>query len=70
MLRFTLRFVPRQAAPAGRDNHVVQVRVVRDDGRGGRFDEVADVGVGKMPAQAADGRRREDDVADLPQPDQ
>jgi hypothetical protein len=35
-----------------------------------RFDEVGEVGVREPVAEAADGRRREDHVADLPQADQ
>lgn len=50
-----------------RDNDLVEMRVVRDHGRGGRFDEVGDVRVGKMGADAVDGWCGEDDVTDLPE---
>ncbi len=53
-----------------RDDQFVDIGIVLDDRRRGRLDEVRDVGLGKAPAERANGRRREDDVADLPQPDQ
>ena len=56
---------PRDARAARRDDHLVEVRVVGDDRRRGRLDEIGEVRVGKSLAQRAHGRRREDDVADL-----
>ena len=56
---------PAHARAARRDDHLVEMRIAGDDRRGRRFDEVGEVGVGKPPAQGADGRRGEDDVADL-----
>ena len=72
---------PRGAQPAAEaeiapppgprhDQHIVEVRVAGDDGRGGGFDEIREVGVGKAAADGANGRCREDDVANLAQPDE
>ena len=47
------------------DDNLVEVRVVGDDGSCGRLDDIGEVGVGEALSQSADGRRREDDVADL-----
>ena len=44
--------------------------MVFDDRLGRRLDEITDVGVGKPSAQGADGRRREDDIADQAKPDE
>src|SRR5262249_15549324 len=55
---------------ARRDDDLVQMRVRSDDGRGERFDEVGDRGVGITLPQRAKGRRREDDVADLSEADE
>ena len=61
---------PREAARPFDDHHVVQVRVVPDDGRGRRFDEVGELGLRIVAGQRADDGRREDDVANEAQPDQ
>ena len=61
---------PARPRPRGRDDHVVDMRVVLDDRRRVRLDDVGDVGGGKVAAQRANGRRREDDIADLAEPDQ
>jgi hypothetical protein len=55
---------------ARRDDHLVQRRVRRDDGSGRRLDEITQMGVGKAIANGSDGRRREDDIADLAQTNQ
>jgi hypothetical protein len=61
--------IGQQAAPR-RDDDLVQVRIPRDQrGRMG-LDEIGDVCVWVPVADAADGRRREDDVADLAKPEQ
>ena len=44
------------------------MRVGADHGFGERFDEVGQVGLGILPSQRSQQRRREDDVADEPQP--
>ena len=71
--------VPRQpevvghARPAAlvRDrDHVGEVRVVGDDGRGAGFDEIGETRRRVVPAQRANHRRREDDVADEPKADE
>ena len=46
------------------------MRVGRNHRRGGRLDHISDVRVGEVAAQAADGGRRKDDVADFAQPDE
>ena len=56
-----------QSSRARSDDDVVEMRVVKDDRRGRRFDDVGEVGVGKPPAQRVDRRRREDHVANLPE---
>ena len=40
------------------------------DCRGFFFDDVGDAGVGVVAADGSDGRGREDDIADQPQPDE
>ena len=59
-----------EATSTWSDDHLVQMRVVRDHRRGCRFDQVGEVGARKGAADGPDCRRREDDVADLPQPDE
>ncbi len=61
---------PAEAARTRRDDQFVDVGIVREDRRRGGLDEVRDVGLWKAPADRSNGRRREDDVPDLPQPDQ
>ncbi len=61
---------PADAARTRRDNQLVDIGIVLDDRRRGRLDEVCDVGLWKAPPDRSNGRRREDDVPDLPQPDQ
>ena len=56
---------PGEPAATRRDDDVVEVWISGDDRRGRRFDDVSDVGGGKMLAQAANGRCREHDVANL-----
>ena len=58
---------PRSAARARRDDDLVEMRVAGDDRRGRGLDEIGELRVGKPPAQRVNGRRREDDVADLAQ---
>ncbi len=54
----------------GHDDHLIQVGVVADDRGGGFFNEVADPGLRKTAPEGSDGRRREDHVANHPEPDQ
>jgi hypothetical protein len=56
-----------QSPRARSDDHVVEMRVVEDDRRSRRFDDVGEVSVGKPPAHRVDRRRREDHVANLPE---
>jgi hypothetical protein len=58
---------PGHAAAAGGHDHFVQMRIGRNHGRGCRLDDVRNVGVWKTIAQAANGRRRENNIANLPQ---
>jgi hypothetical protein len=58
------------AASARRDDHLVQMRVVHDDWRGGGLDQVREMGAGEMVAQGVNRWCREGDVADLSQADQ
>jgi hypothetical protein len=60
---------PHAAAPRRHDD-LVQMRITGDDGRRGRLDDIGEVGVRKSPAQGMDGRRGEDDIANLAQPNQ
>ena len=53
-----------------RHNHIVEVRIALDDGRGQRFDQIAEPGVWICLAKRADGRSRQYDVADEAKPDQ
>ncbi|MGC4080962.1 MAG: hypothetical protein QM736_02305 [Vicinamibacterales bacterium] len=62
--------MPRRPANARRHHHLVEVGVRRDDRSSGRFDDVGEVCVREVIAKRGEGRRREDDVADLPQPNQ
>ena len=61
---------PSQPARALGDDDRVEMRVVPDDRRGRRLDEIGDVRVGKAAPEGRDGGRREDDVADEAQPDE
>jgi len=61
---------PAAAARTRRDNQFVDIGIALDDRRRGRLDEVRDVGLWKAPPDRSNGRRREDDVPDLPQADQ
>ena len=58
---------PPDAARTRRDDQLVDIGVVLDDRGGGRLDEIRDVRVGKASADGANGRCREDDIADLAQ---
>ena len=53
------------ARASGRDDHVVEMWVPGHHRRGGRLDDVGDMGVGKSLTHTANGRRREHDVANL-----
>ena len=55
---------------AARHDHFVEVGIVAHDRRGFFFDDVGDAGVGVVAADGSNGRRREHDIADQPQPDQ
>ncbi len=56
---------PGEPSATRRDDDVVEVWIPGDDRRGRLFDDVSDVRRGKMLAQAANGRCRENDVANL-----
>jgi demethoxyubiquinone hydroxylase (CLK1/Coq7/Cat5 family) len=60
---------PACVGSAGHD-HLVEVRVSRDDWRGVRFDQVGEAGARHLPPKRAKDWRREDDVADQAQADQ
>ena len=59
-----------QAAPAGRHDDCIQVGIVLDDGGSRRLDDVGQVRVWKPFTKRTKGRRRKDDVTDLPKPNQ
>ena len=61
---------PPRAARARRHDHLVEMRIMRDDGRRVTLDEIRDPGARIRPAQRPDERRREDDVADQSQANQ
>ena len=66
------REVAEQAAHpacAGGDDHVIEVGVVDDDGRGRRLDDVGEVRAWKPPPQRMHGRRGEHHIANLSQAD-
>jgi hypothetical protein len=67
------RHILSDALPTGRfvdDDQFVDVRVAANDRSCMCFDEVGDVGVGIAASQRGDTRRRKDDVADEPEPDE
>jgi hypothetical protein len=53
-----------------RHDHLVEVRVPDDDGRGLRLDQVRQVRIGSGAPDRADDRGRQDDVADQAQADE
>jgi hypothetical protein len=55
---------------ARRDNHLVEVRVRRDERRGVGLDDVGEMRGGKLRTKRVNGGRREYDVADLTEPNQ
>lgn len=59
-----------QSAEPWGDDHVVEMWILKDDGCGVRFDDVADAGIREAAAQSANRGRREHDVADLAETDQ
>jgi hypothetical protein len=65
-----VRHRPADAATAWSDDHVIEMRVVENYGRGVRLDDVADVRVWISPPQRPNGWRREDHVANLAQANQ
>jgi hypothetical protein len=60
----------RNAMTARRDNQFIDVRVVRNDRRRGRLDDVGQMSGGKLAADGVDGGSRKDDVADFTQADE
>ena len=67
---------PARGRPAGRahrgarrDDHFIQMRVVDDDRRRGRLDDIAEMRVRKSAAQRVNRRGGEHDVTNLPQAD-
>ena len=57
---------PGGTAPARRDDDLVEKRIVLDNRRGSRLDDVGEVSVRKSFAKRANGGRRENDVTNLP----
>ena len=55
---------------AARDNHRVEMRIVTHDRCSFFFDDVSDAGVGVVAADGSNGRSREHDVTDQPEPDE
>ena len=55
---------------AARDDHRVEMRVVAHDRRSFFFDDVSDAGVRVVAADGSNGRSREHDIADQPEPDE
>ena len=55
---------------AARHNHGIEMRIVTHDGFGFFFDDVGDAGVGVVAAEGSNGRSREHDIADQPEPDE
>ena len=53
-----------------RDDDVGEVRVADDHRSTGRFDDIGELCRGKTSGESRKRRRREDDVADLPESDQ
>jgi hypothetical protein len=65
--------VAQQAAHAGgarRDDDLIQMRVVDDDRRRGRLDDIAEMRVRESAAQRVNRRRGEHDITNLPQADE
>ena len=60
----------RGAAMPRRDDDVIYMWILRDHRLSRRLDDVRDMRGGKAFTDGFDGRRREDDVADLPQADE
>ena len=58
------------AAGARCEDDVVQCRVVTDDRRRGRLDEIGQVRIGPGPTERPDDRRGEDHIADQAQPNE
>jgi hypothetical protein len=52
-----------------RHDHVVEMRIVAHDRLGFRFDDVGDARVWVVAAEGSNGRRREYDITDQPEPD-
>ena len=64
------RHIRRDAAGRRRHDDLVNMRIVRDDGLGGRFDEIRDVRPRVPFSNGAHSGRGEHDVADLAKSDQ
>ena len=61
-----IRHDPRKPSRPWRDDHVVEVRITCDHGRGLRLNQVRHPRVRKYPLQRPWDRRRENHVADEP----
>ena len=59
---------PLQPTGVRRDDHLVEMRIVPDDRRGGFLDDVGEARLRIRPPQRADERGGEDDVPDEPEP--
>ena len=58
---------PRHPPAPGRNDELVDMGVVEDDGRSRRFHNVGEMGDGEGASEGADDRSREDHVTDEPQ---
>ena len=61
---------PGESRYAFGNDDLIESGISLDDGSRGRLDEIAEMRVRKSLAQGLNGRRREDDVANLSKPNQ
>jgi len=61
---------PARRIGCGRDDDLIEVRIVPDDWRRQRLDEVRQARIGKRLSNSADRRRRQDDVANQAKADE
>ena len=59
----------RHTASSRDDNDVTQITITADDGGGGRFDHIGELGVRIPASKGTNERRREHHVTNQPQPD-
>jgi len=65
-----IRKEPFETSRTRCNDDLVEVAVMADHGSGGRLDDVGEVCVREAAPEGMNGRRRENDVADLPEADQ